>query len=120
MLAERNENPNAGIIDSRSVKTSEKGPSGFDNGKKIKGRKKHMMVDPLGLLIGCCVTTANISDNQGAKEFAKRFYLPCIQKVWADQAYDGYPLKQIYAENGIRLEIVKRSEKGEVSPKDGL
>lgn len=53
--------------------------------KKIKGRKRHLMVDTLGLLLGCCVTTANISDNQGAKEFIKRFYLPCIQKVWADQ-----------------------------------
>lgn len=76
------------------------------------------MVDTLGLILGCCVTTANISDSQGAKEFVKRFYLPCIQKVWADQAYDGYPLRQIYAENGIDLQIVKRSEiQGKISPK---
>jgi transposase len=87
-------------------------------GKKIKGRKKHIMVDTLGLLLGCHVTTANISDNQGSKEFLNRFYLPCIQKVWADQAYAGVSLKLAYADRGIDLEIIKRSDtKFTISPK---
>jgi putative transposase len=87
-------------------------------GKKINGRKKHIMVDTLGLLLGCHVTTANISDNQGSQEFVKRFYLPCIQKVWADQAYAGVPLKLAYADQGIDLEIIKRSDtKFKILPK---
>ena len=86
--------------------------------KKIKGRKKHIMVDTLGFLLGCHVTTANISDNQGTKEFLKRFYLPCVQKVWADQGYVGVPLKVFYAERGVDLEIIKRTDsKFKILPK---
>lgn len=70
------------------------------------------MVDTLGLLLGCHITAANVSDKQGAIEFLNEFYLPCVQKVWADQAYAGYQLEEIYAGRGIELEIVKRKEEG--------
>lgn len=73
--------------------------------KKIKGRKKHIMVDTLGLLLGCHVTTAGISDKAGTKELMKKFYFPCIQKVLADEGYNGAPLKMFFAERGIDLEI---------------
>ena len=87
-------------------------------GKKIKGRKRHIIVDTLGLLLGCHITTANISDKQGAREFLNQFYLPCIQKIWADQGYDGVPLDAFCKDKGIELELVKRKEEGfKVLPK---
>jgi putative transposase len=81
-------------------------------GKKIKGRKKHIIVDTLGLLLGCHITGANISDKQGVIEFLGKFYLPCIQRVWADQGYAGWDLERICADNGIVMEVVKRREAG--------
>ena len=72
LLAGKDEDPSAGIVDSQSVKTAEKGISGFDSGKKIKGRKKHIIVDTLGLLLGCHITTANISDKRGFIEILRR------------------------------------------------
>jgi len=80
--------------------------------KKIKGRKKHSIVDTLGLLLGCHITTANKSDKQGAIEFLGMFYLPCIQKLWADQGYTGWDLERICADKGIAMEVVKRQEEG--------
>ena len=78
--------------------------------KKIKGRKRHILVDTLGLLLGCHITTANISDKQGARESLNQFYLPCVQKIWADQGYDGLPLEVFCKDKGIELELVKRKE----------
>lgn len=80
--------------------------------KKIKGRKRHILVDTLGLLLGCHVTTANISDKEGARESLSQFYLPCVQKIWADQGYGGAPLYSFCKDKGIELELVKREEKG--------
>jgi putative transposase len=81
-------------------------------GKKIKGRKRHILVDTLGLLLGCHITTANISDKQGARETLNMFYIPCVQKLWADQGYDGLPLHIFCKDKGIELELVKRKEAG--------
>jgi putative transposase len=80
--------------------------------KKIKGRKKHIIVDTLGLLLGCHITTANISDKRGFIEILDMFYLPCIQKLWADQGYSGWDLERICADKGIIMEVVKRQEEG--------
>ena len=80
--------------------------------KKIKGRKRHIVVDTLGLLLGCHITTANLSDKQGAREMLDAFYLPCVQKIWVDQGYDGLPLYAFCKDKGINLEVVKRKEEG--------
>ena len=63
-----NPTPSAAIIDSQSVKTTEKGgPRGYDAGKKVNGRKRHIIVDTMGLLLAVVVHPANIQDRDGAK-----------------------------------------------------
>jgi len=108
--------PSAGVIDSQSVKSScHRGPRGYDAGKKVKGRKRHILVDTLGLILLCQVHTADVQDRDGARlvlaGLEKAF--GWIRLIWADGGYAGALVGWVNALNRhrkIRLEIVKRND----------
>jgi transposase len=108
---EREPAPTAGVIDSQSVKTSPQGgPKGFDAGKKVKGRKRHLLVDTLGLLLAVIVHPANIQDRDGAAPVvaAARKKYPSLKKLFVDCGYNGRCAEALRATFGLDVEIVRR------------
>jgi transposase len=102
--------PSAAIIDSQSIKVSDQGGiSAYDGNKKIKGRKRHLLVDTLGNLLEVVVTAANFNDREGAKLLltkVERQMAVRLLKIWADKGYQG-DLELWFAEQWqIQLEIV--------------
>lgn len=107
--------PSAGVIDSQSVKTTESGgPRGYDAGKKIKGRKRHILTDTQGHLVHAVIHTADIQDRDGAPlvlaEISHRF--PWLRYVFADGGYAGNKLKDALRRGGKwTIDIIKRSDR---------
>jgi putative transposase len=110
--AGREPSPSAAIIDSQSVQTTEQGgPHGYDGGKKVNGRKRHLLVDTLGLLLRVVVHPANLQDREGAPLVLAGLgpQFPRLHHLWADQGYTGPNVEAVVAEQGWSLEIVHRS-----------
>lgn len=110
----REATPSVGIIDSQSVKTSENGgPRGYDAGKKIKGRKRHIATDTVGHIVTAVVHSADIQDRDGAPLVAARIrsLFPWLRHLIGDGGYAGEKLRNALAQIGRwTIEIIKRSD----------
>jgi len=107
----RDPNPSAGVIDSQSVPTGPGGGAvGYDAGKKIRGRKRHLLVDTEGLVVTVVVTPANVQDPTAAPEVLQEAKAESarLSHVWADGRYRGKLINWAKEEVGITLEIVSR------------
>ena len=110
----RNPNPSAVIMDSQSVKTVEESARirGYDAHTCVKGRKRHLLVDTLGLPIASYVTPADVHDTVGARKLlvGLAYFVPCLKKIWADAAYRGQELADwCKAQGDWDLEVVERT-----------
>ena len=107
----RNPEPTAAIIDAQSTRsTAQGGMTGFDAGKKVKGRKRHLVVDTLGLLLAVTITAASVQDRDAAGPVVAqaRTKVPGLQKVYADGAYGGQCARTLETEHpGLSVEIVR-------------
>lgn len=108
--------PSAAILDSQSVKSADQaGPRGYDAGKKIKGRKRHVLVDTLGLILAVTITVASVQDRDGARGLLLwlQHHASRLRLIWADGGYAGALVAwvwQLRAQRRVHLEIVKRTK----------
>jgi putative transposase len=103
--------PTAAVIDSQSVKTSAQGgPKGFDAGKRVKGRKRHLVVDVLGLLLAVLVHPANIQERDGAAPLVAQAVekFPSLRKLYVDGGYTGMCAHSLRTQYKLDVEVVRR------------
>ena len=108
---ERSASPSAAIIDSQSTRSSPQGGAvGFDAGKKVKGRKRHLLVDTLGLLLAVSVTAASVQDRDAAGDVVAQGCekYTTLETLFADSAYSGRCATDIESNHVMRVEIVRR------------
>lgn len=102
--------PTAAIIDSQSTRsTAQGGNTGFDAGKKVKGRKRHLVVDTVGLLLAVTITSAGVQDRDGAGAVVAQACakVPGLSKLYTDAAYGGQCALTLEKTHGIRVEVVR-------------
>ena len=117
IAAGRDPAPSAAVLDAQSIKSSEGGADrGFDAGKKTTGRKRHLVVDTLGLLLVVMVTAASVQDRAGGRAILERLAarFPSVALLWADGGYankvDTSLLTWAKDKLHLLIEIVKRSD----------
>jgi putative transposase len=110
----RKEEPSVGIIDAQSVKSTlvSSQDKGFDAGKKIKGIKRHIIVDTLGLILAVVIQSASVQDRDGAISVINKLTenWKKIIKIFADSGYRGELIAKVQTRFKIELEIIKRNE----------
>ena len=102
--------PTAAIIDAQSTRsTAQGGDTGFDAGKKVKGRKRHLVVDTLGLLLAVTVTAASVQDRDAAAVVVAQACskVPGLKKLYTDAAYGGQCAQALEQTHGISVEVVR-------------
>lgn len=115
LVAGRKRHASAAIIDSQSVKSTESSNErGYDAGKKVNGRKRHVLVDTMGLILLALVLPANIQDRDAARQLLRAFFgqrsRRRVKHIWADGGYAGALVAWARQLWGCTVEIVKRSE----------
>lgn len=112
-LEGRDEEPTLGILDSQSRQTTEVGGTkGFDAGKKVKGRKRHILVDILGCVLAVFVTAASVQDRNTLRMVLRevQYTVPSLEKILVDGGYRGPELAAVASEFDIPIEVVMRSD----------
>ena len=115
LQAGRNQAPTAGAMDSQSMKTMPLTPGtevGYDGGKKTKGRKRHIFVDILGILLAVIVTPASVQDRDGGARLMHLVagLIPTVQLAFVDYAYNGEVIAQASRDTGIATEMTVKPE----------